>query len=117
MHRRASVAGFTLVEIIVGLLVFTVGVLALAASSGVVAKAMANGATRELAARSAVSRVETIISQCATATSGRERLQEIESDWVIIRGVATIEVTETVRCLSAGLACAASYGATVWCPR
>jgi Tfp pilus assembly protein FimT len=117
MHGRASVAGYTLVEIIVALFVFTVGVLALAASSGVVAKAMANGATRELAARSAISRIETITSQCATATSGRETIQQIESDWVTITGLATIEVIESVHCPSAALTCGASYRATIWCPR
>jgi Tfp pilus assembly protein FimT len=117
MRRRASVAGYTLVETIVGLLVFTIGVLALAASSGVVAKAMANGATRELAARTAVSRIETITSQCATATSGRETIRQMESDWITITGLATVDVTESVRCPPGGLTCAATYRATLWCPR
>jgi prepilin-type N-terminal cleavage/methylation domain-containing protein len=116
MQRRATVAGYTLIEIIVALLVFAVGVLALAASTGVVAKAMANNATRELAARTAVSRIETIASQCATASSGRETRRQIESEWITAKDPTTTEVTESVRCPPAGRVCAASYRATIWCP-
>jgi Tfp pilus assembly protein FimT len=113
---RASVAGYTLVEIIVGLLVFAVGVLALAASSGVVAKATANGAIRELATRSAISRIEAITSQCATAASGRETIRQIESEWIIATDPITTEVTESVRCPAVERACTANYRATIWCP-
>jgi prepilin-type N-terminal cleavage/methylation domain-containing protein len=116
MQGRERVAGYTLVEIIVALLVFTIGALALAASSGIVAGAMANNAARELAARTAVSRVETIASQCAIATSGRETVRQIESEWVTTPGPTTTEVTESVRCPALGRPCTASYRATIWCP-
>ena len=117
MQRREGIAGYTLVEIIVALLVFTIGALALAASSGIVAGAMANNAAKELAARTAVSRLETIASQCATATSGRETVRQIESEWVAIRGATTTDVTEAVRCPALGRSCTAKYRATIWCPR
>jgi Tfp pilus assembly protein FimT len=117
MQRRATIAGYTLLEIVVALLVFTVCVLALAASSGVVAKAMANNAVRELAVRSAVSRIETIESQCATVSSGRETTRQIESEWVTSRGPTTTEATESVRCPPVGRVCTASFRATIWCPR
>ena len=117
MQRRARVAGYTLVEIIVALLVFTIGALALAASSGIVAGAMANNAARELAARTAVSRLETIASQCATATSGHEAVWQIESEWVTTTGPATTDVTEAVRCPALGRSCSAKYRATIWCPQ
>jgi prepilin-type N-terminal cleavage/methylation domain-containing protein len=117
MHKRATVAGYTLIEIIVALLVFAVGVLALAASSGVLTKAMANSATRELAARTAVSRIETIASQCASASSGRETRWHVESEWITTTDPTTTEVTESVRCQAVGRVCTASYRATIWCPR
>ena len=117
MLRRARLAGYTLVEIIVALLVFSIGALALAASSGIVAGAMANNAARELGARMAVSRLETIASQCATATSGREALWQLESEWVTITGPITTDVTEAVRCPALGRPCNAKYRATIWCPR
>jgi prepilin-type N-terminal cleavage/methylation domain-containing protein len=111
------VAGYTLIEIIVALMVFTVGALALAGSSGVVARAMAGNATKELAARIAVSRIETTASQCATATSGSEMISQIESDWVTTRDPTTTVVTESVRCPSPGRGCTMSFRATILCPR
>jgi prepilin-type N-terminal cleavage/methylation domain-containing protein len=117
MRRAATTAGYTLVEIIVALMVFTVGALALAGSSGVVARAMAGNARRELAARIAISRIETIASQCGTATSGREVISQIESDWVTTRDPRTTEVTESLRCPALGRGCTVSFRATIWCPR
>jgi prepilin-type N-terminal cleavage/methylation domain-containing protein len=117
MRSPAAAAGYTLIEIIVALMVFTVGALALAGSSGVVARAMASNATRELAARIAVSRIETIASQCATATSGRERILQIESEWATTKDPTTTEVTESVLCPALGGACTVSFRATIWCPR
>lgn len=117
MQRAATAAGYTLIEIIVALMVFTVGALALAGSSAVVARAMATNATRELAGRIAVSRIETIASQCATATSGREILAQIESEWVIARDPTTTEVAEAVLCPALGRACTVSFRAAIWCPR
>lgn len=117
MQRRERRVGYTLVEIIVALFVFAIGALALAASSGIVAGAMANNAARELAARTAVSRLEMIASQCATATSGRETVRQIESEWVTTTGSKTTDVTEVVGCLALGRPCNAKYRATIWCPR
>ena len=112
-----TVAGYTLIEIIVALMVFTVGALGLAASSGVVARTMARNATRELAARIAVNRIEMIASQCATATSGREMVREIKSEWVTTTGPETTEATESVGCPASDRACGVNYRATMWCPR
>lgn len=117
MRKGERVAGYTLVEIIVALLVFTIGALALAASSAIVAGAMANNAARELAARTAVSRIETIASQCATATSGHETIRQIESEWVTTTGPTTTDVTEAVGCPALGRSCTTKYRATIWCPR
>ena len=116
MRSAATARGYTLIEIIVALMVFTVGALALAASSGVVAQAMASNATRELAARIAVGRIETIASQCTTATSGREMVLQIESKWLTTRHSTTTDVTESVLCRALGRACTASFRATIWCP-
>ena len=117
MRSAATAAGYTLIEIIVALMVFTVGALALAGSSCVVARAMAGNVRRELAARTAVNRIETIASQCGTATSGGEVISQIESDWVTTRDPRTTEVTESVRCPAPGPGCTVSFRATIWCPR
>jgi prepilin-type N-terminal cleavage/methylation domain-containing protein len=117
MRKAGTVAGYTLIEIIVALMVFTVGALGLAASTGVVARTMASNATRELIARVAVNKIETIASQCATATSGRETILQIESEWVTTRAPTTTEVTGSVRCPVFGRPCTMNYRATIWCPR
>lgn len=114
MQKRARVAGYTLVEVIVAILVFTVGALALAASSALVARAMASNAERDRATRVAVSRIEVVRSQCPTATTGRETIDHLQSDWVVSRGQSVIMVTESVRCLGP-VPCAKSYRAAVWC--
>ena len=111
------VRGYTLIEIIVAVMVFTVGALGLAASSGVVARAMAGNATRELAARIAVNRIETIASRCATATSGREKILEIESEWVTTNVPRTTEVSEWVHYPVSGRPYTINYRATMWCPQ
>jgi len=92
-------SGYTLVEIVVAIVVFTVGALALTASSALTARSMARNAERERAARIGVSRIELVRSQCVIATSGAETLEQLQSDWVVTRGTSMITVTESVRCL------------------
>ena len=117
MRNAALAEGYTLIEIIVALFVFTLGVLALAASSSVIAKAMATSASRERATRAAVSRVEAIESQCASAKSGWETINQIESEWIVTPLRFVTQVDESVRCAGARKACTATYHALIWCPR
>jgi prepilin-type N-terminal cleavage/methylation domain-containing protein len=93
--RKPGRSGYTLVEVVVALLVFTVGALALAASSAVVARTMHANLLRERAARLAVSRIETIISACGTAASGMESVDAIESRWTVGRGAQTVSILES----------------------
>jgi type II secretory pathway component PulJ len=75
--------GYTLIEIVVALLLFTIGALALVTTSAVVGRAMNTNAVRERAARMAASRLEILGAACNRATSGRERFQQIESEWTV----------------------------------
>jgi prepilin-type N-terminal cleavage/methylation domain-containing protein len=115
MRKSRWINGYTLIEIIVALLIFTVGLLALAASSAVVARAMAKNGLRERGARIAASRIEVLKSQCAIATSGHETVQQIESDWAVIREPSRLNVVESVHCLSSPASCIDKYPATMWC--
>jgi prepilin-type N-terminal cleavage/methylation domain-containing protein len=115
MPRETRVAGYSLVEVIVALVVFTLGALTLVASSALVARAMGRNAMRDRAARIAVSRIEVIESQCWIATSGQETVQQVESDWVVSRESSRLSIVESVRCLSPPGSCAETYRATVWC--
>jgi prepilin-type N-terminal cleavage/methylation domain-containing protein len=113
MERASRIAGYTLVEIVIAIVVFTIGALALTASSALIARSMARNAERERAARIGVSRIELVRSQCAIASSGRETLEQLQSDWVVTRGTSMITIVESVRCL--GPVPCASYRATIWC--
>ncbi|HEX3533745.1 MAG TPA: prepilin-type N-terminal cleavage/methylation domain-containing protein [Gemmatimonadaceae bacterium] len=109
-------AGYTLIEVVVALLVFTVGALALAASSAMIARAMATNALRERGGRVAASRIELIKSECGTAASGRERLQQIESTWSVTRSDnSRVDVAETVTYESPRGPRSKTYRTTVWC--
>jgi prepilin-type N-terminal cleavage/methylation domain-containing protein len=114
MPRRTS--GYTLIEVIVALLVFTVGALALAASSAVIAQAMATNALRERGGRVAASRIALIRSQCGSAVSGSERVQQMESTWSVTRfDRSRVSVIETVSYTSARGPRTQIYRTMVWC--
>jgi prepilin-type N-terminal cleavage/methylation domain-containing protein len=79
----ARIAGYTLIEMIVALLLFTIGGLALVATSALVGREMNANAVRERAGRMAASRVEILGAGCHRALGGRETLQQIESEWSV----------------------------------
>jgi prepilin-type N-terminal cleavage/methylation domain-containing protein len=97
MRETRACSGYTLIEVIVALLVFTVGALALAASSAVVAQSLAMDALRERAGRIASSRIEVIKSQCGIAANGSETIRQIQSSWAIARtDSSVVSITESV---------------------
>ena len=97
------------------LLVFTIGALALAASSAVVGRTMRANLLRERAGRIAVSRIEAIKSACASAASGMETVQGIQSQWAVSRGDQTVSVLETTRYMSTTGPHVDTYQALGWC--
>jgi prepilin-type N-terminal cleavage/methylation domain-containing protein len=110
-------AGYTLIEVVIALLVFTVGALALAASSAIIAQAMATNAFRERAGRVAVSRIALIKSECRFAASGSEKIQQMESTWSVARADRSkVSVTESVSYASPRGSRTQSYRTTLWCP-
>jgi prepilin-type N-terminal cleavage/methylation domain-containing protein len=60
--------GYTLIEVVVAIVLFSVGALALGASSAFVARAMGRNAVRETAARAAANKIEIIKSKCPKAS-------------------------------------------------
>lgn len=81
--RKARIAGYTLLETIVALLLFTMGGLALVTTSAVIGRAMRGNAVRELAGRMVANRLEILGAACRGAASGREVFQQIESEWTV----------------------------------
>ena len=118
MRGRAGDSGYTLIEVVIALMVFTIGGLALAASSAVIARGMAANATRERAGWIASSRLELLESQCRTAVSGRESVQHVESEWSVARiDSSRVALVETVSYMSPHGMRTDSYRATVRCPQ
>ncbi len=95
LTKRA--AGYTLIETIVALVLFTTGGLALVSTSALVGREMNTNAVRERAGRMAASRLEIIGADCRSAASGRETFQQVESAWsVAFLDSARLSVVETV---------------------
>jgi prepilin-type N-terminal cleavage/methylation domain-containing protein len=80
MRRQA---GYTLIELIVALLVFTVGALGLVATSAVIGRELSANAARERAGRIAAARLEILAAQCRGATAGGETITGIRSEWSV----------------------------------
>jgi type II secretory pathway component PulJ len=90
-------AGYTLIETLVALFLFTIGGLALVSTSALVGREMNTNAIRERAGRMAASRLEIIGAGCRRAVSGRETFQQLESEWsVAFLDSGRLSVVETV---------------------
>lgn len=94
--------GFTIAELIVAILIITVGVVALAGSSAAVLREMelAQGAT--LAATIAQSRLEVLrsYSACTSITSGADTVRHMPETWTVTNPATTNasrNVTVTVK--------------------
>lgn len=113
--RRRKRAGYTLIEVVVALLVFTIGALVLAASSAVIARSMESNALRENAGRLAGSRIETLRSECGTATNGTETFGTIQSQWSVVSSPGAKAILESTLYGSPTGTHTETYAGTVWC--
>jgi prepilin-type N-terminal cleavage/methylation domain-containing protein len=96
-HLRAR-AGFSLPELIVAMMILTVGILALASGSAGVLRQMRAGNQTALAALVAQSRMEMIRSQtCGTLASGSATTRGLSESWTITATSGRInEIHDTV---------------------
>jgi Tfp pilus assembly protein PilV len=75
--------GYTLIEIVVAIFLFSVGGLALVATSAAVGRELTVNAARERAGRIAATRLEMLRAGCRSAISGHEAFGRIESNWSV----------------------------------
>jgi Tfp pilus assembly protein PilV len=95
--RTKRADGYTLVETVVAVLLFSIGGLALAGTSAVIGREMNASSIRERAARIATSRIEITGAECRRAASGREAVRHVESEWSISSPDSTrVSVVESV---------------------
>ena len=109
--------GYTLVELIVALLVFAVGGLALASTSALLGRGLNTDAVRERAARIAGSQIEMLAASCRSAADGGRSYPGIRSDWTVSHPDAnTIEIHESVGYESARAHRTDVYRVLIGCP-
>ena len=99
--RRAlgskSRAGFTIVELIVAMMVFAVGMLGLAATAGTVTQLMGGAKRQTLAAAVAQSRLERLRSSpCGTLTAGVDTSRGVINKWTVQAVTRGVAFTDTV---------------------
>jgi prepilin-type N-terminal cleavage/methylation domain-containing protein len=84
MNRIRNERGFTIVEVIIAILVLTVGILALSGTSALVTRMIARGSRAAMAASFAAERMEVLRPQgCIARTGGSDTLYR-GSNWVAI---------------------------------
>jgi len=96
--RGRARAGFTLVEMLVAILILTVGVLGLAGTAMYVTRMVGGGAQQTLAAGIAQSRFEALrASNCLAAKSDSAVTRGIPSSWTVTSVTRGLDVTVRVR--------------------
>src|ERR1700719_1798697 len=89
--------GYTLIETIVALLLFTIGALALVSTSAMIGQEMNTNAVRERAGRMAPSRFELVARACSGAVAGREVFVQVDPVWSLpFLDSTRLSVVETV---------------------
>ncbi len=89
-------AGLTLIEVIVAMLLFTIGALGMAASSAAITRQMTLSILRSRAASTARTRDEEMhAAGCAGISGGSETRQGIVSNWTIAQG-ATASIDQSI---------------------
>jgi type II secretion system protein I len=100
MHSRP---GFTLIELMVALMVFVVGVLAVTSSSAVVMTMIGGSQRRTLAAVVAESRFERLRAMSCTAhANGNTTTRGVRETWSVVPLTAADDVTVVVTFPSSG---------------
>ena len=99
--RRRS--GFTLVELMVAMMVFVIGVLAVASSSTVVMTMVGGSQRRTIAAVVAESRFERLRSvSCTAHVDGNATTRGVSEKWMVVPLTAADDVTVMVTFASSG---------------
>jgi len=118
MEEATSNTGYTLIETVVAIFVFSVGVLALAASSAAIGRALVTNSRHELAARIAANSLEQIRAGCSVARSGSEWHADIHSVWTVNRDRARmVTAVESVSYSAGRRLLTDSYTSLIVCDR
>ena len=77
-------AGLTLIEVVIAILILSVGALALAGSSAVMVRRLSDSARNSVGASVGRSRIESsLAAPCSALTGGSEQILGVRSDWSV----------------------------------
>ena len=104
-HRTARIGasrrnrrGFTLVELMVAMMLFSVGLLALASTSAVVVRQMGDAGNMSVAATVAQARIERLrTANCAVAATDSAVQRGVMATWVVTPMTRSAQIDVTVR--------------------
>jgi prepilin-type N-terminal cleavage/methylation domain-containing protein len=98
LGRLKSRRGMTVVEVMVAVMILSVGLLGLASTAAVVTRLMAGGAQQTIAANVAQSRFEALQGrQCSAITSDSALTRGMREVWSVVPLTRADDVTVTVR--------------------
>jgi type IV pilus modification protein PilV len=100
VRRRARIvrrAGFTMVELLVAMMIFSVGVLGMVASAGAIMNMIGSSQSRTVAASIAESRFERLrATSCAAQVGGTATTRGLKETWTVDALGTSNDVTVTV---------------------
>lgn len=109
--------GFTVVELVVTIVVLTVGLLAMAANSAVIGRQMRGARVMAEAANTAQARFEVLRSRpCNALTGGTATVGEVTEVWTATNATRTVVVTDTVKYTTRNGLQVHAYRTSIPCP-
>ena len=108
--------GFTLVELLVAIVVFTIGALALAGTAGLVAMHVGDGGRLTTTAHIARSVLDSLRSQsCERALSGSSSRGTVVTTWTVSRNARTATIDLTIAAPLQRRVARTTYSAVIEC--
>lgn len=93
----SRISGYTLVEVLIAIMVFTIGALGLAATSASIARQMGLNADRSAAGAMALNRAERFqASDCDGNPAGTDESRGVRSEWSVTKGVKSAELDHRI---------------------
>ena len=116
--RRRLRRGFTLIEMIIAIIVMTIGVMGLASTAGYVAQQMGSGNMQTVAAALSTKVADSLSSRkCTSLVSGTQTRRGVTVAWTVTTATRTRTVDQTVTYKpKRGSTKTISYRMVVQCP-
>jgi prepilin-type N-terminal cleavage/methylation domain-containing protein len=95
--RMTARVGFSLIEVVIAILILSVGALALAGSSAVMVRRLSDSARTAAGASVARSRIESsLAAPCSALTAGSEQILGIHSEWSVAGAQNSADIKQRV---------------------